>query len=148
VENAGAPPFEYRVERTLKKFRAGAKFLQLQICFHQDRLEKFCYGVAQYVPQMHLLPTIALLKGSRGLNFMNEKVPGISVPKETIERVEKSANPGEAAYQVALEQSRHALSQPNVRGLHIADFRHDETLERLMRDIGRTPHRNSKNENT
>jgi hypothetical protein len=26
-----------------------------------------------------------------------------------------------------------------VRGLHITDFRHDDTLERLMRDLGRTP---------
>ena len=33
VENPGAPPFEYRVERALKKADAGARFLQLQICF-------------------------------------------------------------------------------------------------------------------
>ena len=139
VENAGAPPFEYRVERTLKKFRAGAKFLQLQICFHPDRLEKFCAGVAELVPQMHLLPTVVLLKGSRGMKFMDEKVPGINIPSLLIDRVEGSSDPAEAAYQLTLEQSLHALAQPNVRGLHIADFRHDETLERLMRDLGRTP---------
>jgi len=142
VENAGAPPFEYRVERTLKKFRAGAKFLQVQICFHQDRLEKFCAGVALAVPQMHLLPTVVLLKGVRGMNFMNDKVPGIDIPRDLIERVEKSPDPAEAAYQLTLELSLHALAQPNVRGLHIADFRHDETLERLMRDLGRTPSEN------
>ena len=139
VENTAAPPLEHRVERTLKKYRAGARFLQLQICFHADRLEKFCAGVASIVPEMHLLPTVVLLKGPRGLNFMNEKVPGIDVPREIIERVEKSGNPGEAAYQLVLEQSRHALAQPNVRGLHIADFRHDDSLERLMRDLGRIP---------
>ena len=31
VENPGAPPFEYRVERALKKVEAGARFLQLQV---------------------------------------------------------------------------------------------------------------------
>src|SRR6059036_3048680 len=31
VENPGAPPFEYRVERAMKKADAGARFLQLQI---------------------------------------------------------------------------------------------------------------------
>ena len=51
-----------------------------------------------------------------------------------------SADQAEAAYQLALEQAQHALSLPGVRGLHITDFRHDETLERLMRDLGRTPH--------
>jgi methylenetetrahydrofolate reductase (NADPH) len=50
-----------------------------------------------------------------------------------------SADQAEAAYQLALEQAKHALSLPGVRGLHITDFRHDETLERLMYDLGRTP---------
>ena len=138
VENAAAPPFEYRVQRAQKKQRAGARFLQLQICYHADRLEKFCQGVSLAAPGLHLLPTIVLLKGARQLNFMNEKVPGIDVPRPIIEQVETSADQLEAAYQLALEQARHALIQPGVRGLHIADFRHDDTLVRLMKDLGRT----------
>lgn len=139
VENAAAPPLEYRVQRALKKFRAGARFLQLQICYHEDRLENFCAGVAEVVPEIHLLPTIVLLKGARQLHFMNDKVPGIDVPLEIIARVEKSGDQSEAAYQLALEQARHALTQPRVRGLHIADFRHDDTYVRLMQDLGRKP---------
>lgn len=138
VENAAAPPLEYRIQRALKKYRAGSRFLQLQICYHSDRLETFCRGVAEIAPRLHLLPTIVLLKGSRQLNFMNDKVPGIDVPKVIIERVENSSDQREAAYQLALEQARHALAQPNVRGLHIADFRHDDALIRLMKDLGRT----------
>ena len=139
VENAAAPPLEYRVQRALKKQRAGARYLQLQICYHADRLEAFCDGVANVAPALHLLPTIVLLKGARQLNFMNDKVPGIDVPRAIIERVENSSDQLEAAYQLALNQARHALAQPQVRGLHIADFRHDETLVRLMRDLDRTP---------
>lgn len=138
VENAAAPPLEYRIQRALKKHRAGARFLQLQICYHADRLEAFTRGVSEIAPALHLLPTIVLLKGARQLNFMNDKVPGIDVPRVIIERVENSSDQQEAAYQLALEQARHALAQPNVRGLHIADFRHDDTLIRLMMDLGRT----------
>lgn len=138
VENAAAPPLEYRVQRALKKYRAGAKFLQLQICYHSDRLEAFCQGVVKVAPTLHLLPTIVLLKGSHQLHFMNDKVPGIDVPQGIINRVEKSSDQLEATYQLALEQARHALAQPRVRGLHIADFRHDDTLVRLMKDLGRT----------
>jgi methylenetetrahydrofolate reductase (NADPH) len=139
VENASAPPLEYRVQRALKKYRAGARYLQLQICYHADRLETFCEGVAKVAPALHLLPTIVLLKGARQLNFMNDKVPGIDVPRAIIERVQNSSDQPEAAYQLALDQARHALSQPRVRGLHIADFRHDETLVRLMTDLERSP---------
>jgi methylenetetrahydrofolate reductase (NADPH) len=139
VENAAAPPLEYRVQRALKKHLAGAQYLQLQICYHTDRLETFCQGVAEVAPALHLLPTIVLLKGARQLHFINDKVPGIDVPASIIEDVEKSSDQSEAAYQLALEQARHALLQPCVRGLHIADFRHDDTLVRLMKDLGRTP---------
>ena len=139
VENAAAPPLDYRVQRALKKYRAGARFLQLQICYHPDRLENFCRGVASAAPQLHLLPTIVLLKGAKQLHFMNDKVPGIDVPLDLISRVEKSSDLSEAAYELALEQARHALTLPGVRGLHIADFRHDETLARLMSDLGRIP---------
>ncbi|MCF8555183.1 MAG: methylenetetrahydrofolate reductase, partial [Candidatus Nanopelagicales bacterium] len=77
VENPGAPPFEYRVQRVAKKYAAGAKFLQLQICYHQDRLEKFCTGVrdAGLAGKIAIIPTIVLIKGARPLNFMHNSVP-------------------------------------------------------------------------
>ena len=118
--------------------QAGARFLQLQICYHPDRLERFCAGVAQYVPGLALLPTIVLVKGPRPLHFMNDKVPGIDVPADQIARVEGAADKAEAAYQQTLEIARHALAQPGVRGLHVTDFRGDDTLERLMTELGRT----------
>jgi methylenetetrahydrofolate reductase (NADPH) len=141
VENPSAPPFEYRVQRVAKKVAAGARFLQLQISYHPDRLEKFCQGVVTAGLDRHvaLLPTIVLIKGVRPLKFMNEKVPGISVPQDVIDRVEKASDQAEEAYQQTLEFSKHALSLPGVRGLHVTDFRHDDTLDRLMTDLGRTP---------
>ena len=139
VENPAAPPFEYRVERVAKKYAAGAKFLQLQICYQQDRLEKFCAGVksAGLAGKIAIIPTVVLVKGPRPLHFMHNSVPGIDVPEDQIARVEKAADPSEAAYLQTLEFARHALDQPGVRGLHITDFRNDETLERLMSDLGR-----------
>ena len=140
VENPFAPPHDYRIERALKKHRAGAQMIQLQIGYHPDRLEKFCAGVAATVPGLAIIPSVVLIKSAKPLSFMNDKVPGISVPQDVIDRVAQSADQAEAAYQLALEQAQHALSLPGVRGLHITDFRHDETLERLMHDLGRTPH--------
>jgi methylenetetrahydrofolate reductase (NADPH) len=68
---------------------------------------------------------------------MHNSVPGIDVPADQIARVEKAADPAEEAYLQTLEFAQHALAQPGVRGLHITDFRNDETLERLMTDLGR-----------
>ena len=71
-----------------------------------------------------------LLKAARGLRFMDERVPGVSVPPETIERIEQADDEAEAAYELALEQARQALALPGVRGLHLTDFRRDGALSR------------------
>lgn len=138
VENAAAPPFDYRIQRALKKHRAGAKFLQLQICYYPERLEAFCKGVAEVAPDLKLIPTIVIVKGSKPLGFMHDKVPGIDVPATTLARVQSASDQGEEVYQLTLELAKHALSLPGVRGLHVTDFRHDDSLPRLMSDLGRT----------
>ncbi|MFZ4108487.1 MAG: methylenetetrahydrofolate reductase [Candidatus Planktophila sp.] len=141
VENAAAPPFDYRIQRALKKHRAGARFLQLQICYHPDRLEAFCKGVAEVAPDLKLIPTVVLMKGAKGLSFMNDKVPGIDVPVDTLKRVQSASDPSVEVNKLTLELAQHALTLPGVRGLHITDFRHDDTLAIFMNDLGRTPKR-------
>lgn len=137
VENPAAPPVEHRPERAAKKIAAGARFLQLQICYHPDRLEAFARALEGrgLTERVALLPTIILVKSASGLRFMDERVPGIAVPPATIARVENAPDQSEAAYQLALEQAREALALPGVRGLHLTDFRHDGAISRLCRDL-------------
>lgn len=138
VENPAAPPFEHRARRAAKKVLAGARFLQLQICYHPERLEGFVSHLRESgtADRVALLPTIALVRGARALAFMHRSVPGIDVPEATLALVERAPDQSEAAYQLALEQARHALSLPGVRGLHLTDFRHDGAVSRLCRDLG------------
>jgi methylenetetrahydrofolate reductase (NADPH) len=135
VRDAGPP--ERRVERAAKKVRAGARFLQLQICFHPDRLASFTRGLADtgLAAAVAILPTIVLVRGAGALRFMHRDVPGIDVPETTVARVERAADPSEAAYQLALEQARAALALPAVAGIHLTDFRHDGSLGRLVDDL-------------
>ena len=139
VENAGAPPFDYRIQRALKKHRAGANFLQLQICYHPDRLEAFCKGAAEVVPELKLIPAVALVKSAKSLNFMNDKIAGIDVPAASMARVQSASDQRDEVYQLTLELAKRALSLPGVRGLHITDFRHDDSLAQFMSDLARVP---------
>ena len=138
VENPGAPPRVYRVRRALTKVLAGARFLQLQICYHPERLESFLREAveARLAARAALLPTICLVRGARGLRFMDERVPGIAVPADVIARVAGARDEGEAAYELALEQARHALALPGVAGLHLTSFCGGEAIARLCADLG------------
>ncbi len=141
VENPGAPPLDHRPSRARKKIEAGARFLQLQICYHPDRLEAFAVALERdgLLSEVALLPTVMLARGARGLEYIDGNVAGISVPAETIERVRSAPDEAEAAYELALEQARFALELPGVRGLHVTDFRHDGSLSRLCTDLGIAP---------
>lgn len=138
VENPYAPPLPYRVERAKIKSDAGARFLQLQIGYHPERLEAFVAGCVEngVTRSTALLPTICLVKRAGALRFMDREVPGISIPASTIERLDTASDPAEAAFQLAREQAEHALSLPGVSGLHLADFRHDGSLGRLVTELG------------
>jgi methylenetetrahydrofolate reductase (NADPH) len=138
VENPGAPPFAYRAQRALKKALAGAGFLQLQICYHTDRLEAFMAEAVRIglADRCAILPTICLTSGAKALRYMHERVPGIDVPPHLVDRVEAATDRREAAYCLALDLARHALSLPGVRGLHLTDFRHDDAVARLVTDLG------------
>jgi methylenetetrahydrofolate reductase (NADPH) len=141
VENPGAPPYEYRVERALKKVEAGARFFQLQICFETERLEAFLREAvrAGLASRAALIPSICLVRSPSALRFVDEKVPGISVPHELIERCERAPDPEHECFEVGVEMAAHALAQPGVRGLHLISFRREAGIARLCRRLGIPP---------
>ena len=138
VENPAAPPHDYRVERALKKVRAGARFLQLQVGFEPQRLGDFMAeavraGLAQ---QCALIPSICLVRTPTSLRYIDERVPGISVPPETIERCERAPDPEAECFDVACELAEHARSLPGVAGLHLISFRREAGIARLCQRLG------------
>jgi methylenetetrahydrofolate reductase (NADPH) len=141
VENPGAPPFEYRVERALKKAVAGARFLQLQIGFQPERLERFmAEAVASGLHERAaLIPSITILRSASALRFVNDKVPGIEVPSAVIERVEAATDQTQACFDLAYEQASHALSLPGVAGLHFISFRKDAGIAKLCTRLAIPP---------
>jgi methylenetetrahydrofolate reductase (NADPH) len=138
VENPFGPPVDYRVQRAKIKSDAGARFLQTQIGYQPELLEKFVAGCRDngVTQKTSILVTVVLVKRAGALRFMDREVPGISVPDEVIDRVANATDQAEAAYQQVLEQCQHALSLPGVAGLHLTDFRHDGSLGRLVEDLG------------
>lgn len=141
VENPGAPPFEYRVDRAAKKADAGARFLQLQIGYRPEYLERFMAAAhaGGLTGRAAMLPSICIVRSALALRFVDEKVPGIEVPAETIARVEAATDQQQACFDLACEQAAHALSLPGVAGLHLISFRKDAGIAKLCTRLGIPP---------
>jgi len=119
------------------KVDGGAKFLQLQIGYEPNKLEAFIEACRSngVTRDAAILPTVILTKTAGALRFMEGNVPGIHVPSDVIDRVADAEDPAEESYQLVREQTEHALSLAGVAGIHITDFRHDDTLRRLVTDL-------------
>jgi methylenetetrahydrofolate reductase (NADPH) len=141
VENPGAPPFEYRVRRAAKKAQAGARFLQLQICFRAELLERFMHDAhdSGLSARIALIPSICILRTVGGMRFVATKVPGVDVPREYVERVERAADAEAECFEIAYELASHALAQPGVAGLHFISFRKDAGIAKLCTRLGIPP---------
>ena len=133
VENPAAPPYDYRVDRALKKVRAGARFLQLQVAFDHAHLDRFMVEAVErgLAARAAIIPSICMVRGPGALRFIEDRVPGISVPAALIERCESAADPEAECFEVACELAEHARSLPGVAGLHLISFRREAGIERL-----------------
>ncbi len=138
VENPAAPPVHHRVDRAWKKARAGARFLQLQVGFELAPLASFMERAVEIglVERAAILPSICLVRSPNALRFMDERVPGISVPHDVIERCERAADPEAECFEVACELADAARALPGVRGLHLISFRKEAGIARLCVRLG------------
>jgi methylenetetrahydrofolate reductase (NADPH) len=141
VENPAAPPYDHRVRRAAKKALAGARFLQLQLTFRTEQLERFMsaahdIGLSE---RLALIPSICILRSVGGMRFVARNVPGIDVPPEMVARVEGAVDAEAECFEIAYELASHALSQPGVAGLHFISFRKDAGIAALCTRLGITP---------
>ena len=141
VENPGAPPFEYRVRRAAKKALTGARFLQLQLCYRTELLERFMHAAHDtgLSERIALIPSICILRSVTGMRFVASGVPGIDVPPEIVARVERAADAETECFDIAYELASHALAQPGVSGLHFISFRKDAGIAKLCARLGIPP---------
>jgi methylenetetrahydrofolate reductase (NADPH) len=141
VENPGAPPFDHRVARAAKKADAGARFLQLQICFLPERLEAFMARAAAsgLAARCAMIPSILIVRSALALRFVHEKVAGIEVPADLIARAEAASDQQRECFEIACELADHARSQPGVAGLHFISFRKDAGIAKLCQRLGIKP---------
>jgi len=70
------------------------------------------------------------------MRFIEERVPGISVPVDVIERCERARDPEAECFEVACELADAARALPGVHGLHLISFRKEAGIARLCARLG------------
>lgn len=89
-------PLFLQINKLRQKVEAGARYIQTQGIFDLDSLKRFLDAVAQAGIKVPVMAGIIPLKSAGMARFMNENVPGIAVPEETIARLDAAAAEGKS----------------------------------------------------
>ncbi len=119
--NPYALNFEEELRRLQSKVEAGADFAVTQPVFQVEQLAKFLERARSFAPNLPVIAGLWPLTSFRNAEFMNNEVPGISVPPAVMERMRK-ADSGERARQEGLKIAQETLVEVRalVQGVQIA----------------------------
>ncbi|HXZ23780.1 MAG TPA: methylenetetrahydrofolate reductase [Methanomassiliicoccales archaeon] len=136
--NPFADPFEFRVTRLAKKIEAGADFIQTQGIYDLERFERFMTMVRErgLHERVSILAGVLPLKSHKVALYMKNKVSGMSVPDEVIERMRKASDPKAEGIRMCVETIERLREIEGVRGVHIMAPMWEEKVPEIVERAG------------
>ena len=138
---AAASPFasepKFQAMREHKKINAGAQFLQTNLAFDIDGLDRWLEELYKrsILGKAFILIGIAPLRSLKVAQHLNYEIPGVTIPSQILKRIE---NAGLLAHEegitIALEQIEQIKRKQGVSGIHLMTFGCESTVERIIRE--------------
>lgn len=134
-------PLELRVTRLRKKIKAGAQFIQTQCIYDMDRFSRFmemvrAEGLDQ---QVKILAGVTPLKSAKAARYMRDKVAGVTVPDEIINRMEAAQDRKEEGLKICVETIQQLKETKGVAGVHIMAIAWEEVVPEIVQRSGLAP---------
>jgi len=141
--NPFADPFELRVARLAKKATAGTDFVQTQCIYNLDKFETWMKGVVDrgLHEKVAVLAGITPMKTAGMARYMKNKVPGMDVPDEIVDRMagvpkEKQAEEG---IKICVESIERLKQVKGVAGFHIMAIEWEQKVPEIVERAGLYP---------
>lgn len=142
---AAANPFAGSPEESFANLRgkveAGADFIQTQAIYDVEAFEDWMRLVRKEWLQDHvrILAGVIPLRSAKMARFLSEKVPGVVVPRDVLERMESAPDPKAEGFRIALRTIDALREIEGVRGVHIMAVNGEDIVPELARAAGLLP---------
>ncbi len=152
--NPFGDPFEWRPYRLAKKVAAGADFIQTQLIYDIPRFKEYMEKVVEMGlhEKTAILAGVGPLKSSGMARYMRDRVPGMIVADEYIDRMvdaikgidkEEKAARRDAwraeGIQICVEQIQQLMEIEGVAGVHIMAIEWEEAVKPIVEGAGLLP---------
>ena len=154
ASNPFGDPFEFRPYRLAKKAAAGADFVQTQLIYDVPRFREFMKRVVDMGihEQVYILAGVGPIKSAGAARYMRDKVPGMIVQDEYVERMnaavanipkeDKAARRNAwmaEGIQICIEQIQEIREIEGVAGVHIMAIEWEEAVRPIVEAAGLFP---------
>lgn len=113
----GAEPMEMQLIKMEKKIEAGARFFQTQAIYDPKTFERFMDRASKFgVP---VLAGIVIIKSPAMARYMNENVPGVTVPDHIIKQLAEVSRKDRPKKSIELMAELIRELKPMCQGIHI-----------------------------
>ena len=143
---AAASPYasrpEFQALREHKKVNAGAQFFQTNIAFEPKGLEIWLESLADrnILDKVFVLIGLTPLKSFKMASYMNDSVPGVSIPQPILDRLEKAGDQEkEEGVQITLELIDQIKGMEGVSGFHLMPVMWESIVPRIVSEAGLLP---------
>ncbi len=142
---AAANPFLGSPEESFANLRgkvlAGADFIQTQAIYDVEAFEEWMRLVRKewLHERVHILAGVIPLRSPKMARFMAEKVPGVVVPRDILQRIERAPDPKAEGFSIALRTIKALRKIPGVHGVHIMAVNWEDVVPALVKEAGLFP---------
>jgi len=140
AENPFADPLSWRVRRLAKKIEAGADFIQTQCIFNLERFEIFMKQAHEMglTEKVYILAGVTPFKSVGMARYMAQKVAGMDIPEELIQRMEGTSREKQAAegIKIVVETIEQLKAIPGVSGVHVMAIEWEHKVPEILEAAG------------
>jgi methylenetetrahydrofolate reductase (NADPH) len=133
VVNPGADPLEPQIIKLNKKMEAGAEFIQTQVVYDVEKFKKFLKE-AKISPKVKVIAGIFPLRSYRMATFVNENVPGVSVPEKILKRIENAKDPLKEGLDISVDLIQEL--KPLCSGIHLMTLNNLQDIPEIIKRVG------------
>jgi methylenetetrahydrofolate reductase (NADPH) len=132
----------YEPARLGAKLDAGAEFVMTQIVYDVERLSAWAdrARAGGLFERTKVIVGVAPLRSAQQARFMNEKLPGVFVPEDTVASLERA---GDGAVEVGIDQAVAIIGAirgiTGIAGVHLIGMGHDDVVRTVVERAGLFP---------
>lgn len=131
------PPADWQPDGLKKKIKAGAQFIQTQLCYDIEVVRRYMARLTDLgiTEQIFILIGTSPIASVRSARWMNKNLWGVNVPETVIDRLGKAADPKAEGIALCLDFIAQLADIPGVAGAHVMAPANAAALPVVLRQV-------------